>query len=230
MGCFRRAWSVFVERDLVRWVLVHAGLILEIGKKWPTCGLLAPLVDDGWPGIRLAPPGVETHLLGLPGFRIVVLLTPLVGALPAVMLAAAERAAQIPTPSVAGMRQKEDPAMLASSQAPSKVWLSLYSRPQQEVILQYKLPNRIIMIPSLAKFKTLPNLYGKFARFWLTIPICFCISSSYPIEANASTGGAGIFFLLGASVSGNWQYLPEVWIARAQKKATRKRKRRSPGS
>jgi len=182
----------------------------------PGCGLLAPLVDGGWPRIRLAPPGVETPLLRPSAVRLPVLLTPRVGALPAVMLAAAERAAQIPTPSVAGMRQKEDPAMPASRQAPSKVWLSLYSRPQQDVILQYKLPNRTIMIPSLAKFKTLPDLYGKFARFWLMIPICFCISSSYPIEANASIGGAGIFSFSGTLLSCNWQYLPAMQILRPQ--------------
>ena len=124
------------------------------------------------------------------------------------MLPAAERAVQIPTSPVPGIGQKEYPAMFASRQAPSKVWLNPYSRPQQEVILQYKLPNRLIVIPALAKFKTLPDFYCKFARFWLIILIVFCISSSYPIEANASIGGAGIFFLPGSLLDGDWQVLP----------------------
>jgi len=83
-------------------------------------------------------------------------------------------------------------------------------------MLQYKLPNRIIVIPSFAKFKTLTDFYGKFARFSLMMLICFFMSSSYPIEAIASTGGAGIFFLPGSLVSCNWQDLPEVRILRAQ--------------
>ena len=146
------------------------------------------------------------------------------------MLPAAERAAKIPTSPISGMGQKEYPAMFASRQAPSKMRLNPYSRPQQEVILQYKMPNRIIMIPSLAKFKTLPDFYCKFARFSLIILIVFDISSSYPIEANPSIGGAGIFNLSGSSLACDWQDLPEVRIVRSQKKATRKRKTCSAGS
>jgi len=150
-------------------------------------------------GIRQASFGVEKLFLGLSRFRLSAPLRSLVGKVPAVMLPAAERAAQIPASPVPGISQKEYPAMFASRQAPSKVWLVLDDRPQTEVILQYKLPNPIIVIPSIAKFKTLTDFYGKFARFSLIILIVFCISSSYPIEANASTGGAGIFFLLGSS-------------------------------
>jgi hypothetical protein len=73
------------------------------------------------------------------------------------------------------------------------------------------------VIPSLAKFKTLTDFYCKFARFWLIILIVLDMSSSYTIEANASTGGAGIFYLPGSSVSCDWQDRTEVRILRAQK-------------
>ena len=179
-------------------------------------GLLGQLIVTGWARIRQASLGVEKFFLGLSGFSFVAPLRSIVGELSAVMLPAAKRAAQISTPLVPRVGQKEYPAMLASRQASSKVWLVLDDRPQTEAILQYKLPNPIIVIPSFAKFKTLTDFYGKFARFSLIILIVFCISSSYPIEATGSTGGAGIFFLLGASVSCNWQDLPEVWIVRAQ--------------
>ena len=132
------------------------------------------------------------------------------------MLSAAERAAKIPASPVPGIGQKEYPTMFASRKTVSKVWLGLQDRPQQEVILQYKMPNRPIVIPSSAKFKTLPDFYGKFARFSLMILIVFDMSSSYPIEAYASMGGAGIFSLSGTLLSCNWQDLPEVRIARAQ--------------
>ena len=85
------------------------------------------------------------------------------------------------------------------------------------------------MIPSLAKYKTLTDFYGKFARFSLIILIVFCIPSSYPIEAIASIGGAGIFFLLGPSVSCNWQDMPEVRIVRAHWKGCSKKKECSGG-
>jgi len=67
-----------------------------------------------------------------------------------------------------------------------------------------------------AKFKTLTDFYGKFARFSLIIWIVFCIPSSYLIEAKASTGGAGFFYLLASTANCNWQDLLEVRIVRAQ--------------
>jgi len=145
------------------------------------------------------------------------------------MLPTAEWAAQISASSVPRIRQKEYPAMFASRQASSKVWLVLDDRPQTEVILQYKLPNPIIVIPSFAKFKTLTDFYGKFARFSLIILILFCISSSYPIDAIASTGGAGIFFYLGYEMRCNWQDLPKVRIVRANRKVCLEKKERSVG-
>jgi len=213
MGCLRRDWSVIVEGDLIRWV--HTGRISRV-VKWTTRGLLGRLVVSKWARFRLASFGVETLLLGLPGFRLVVPLRSLGGELSAVMLPAAERTAQIPTSTISGVGQKEYPAMFASCQAPSKMRLGLQDRPQQEVILQYKMPNRLIVIPSFAIFKTLPDFYYKFDRFSLMMLICFFMSSSYPIEATASTGGAGIFCLSAISLSCNWQDQTELRIVRAQ--------------
>jgi hypothetical protein len=82
------------------------------------------MVVTGWARIRQAPLGVEKFFLGLSGFSLVVPLRSLGGELSAVMLSAAERAAQIPTPPVPGIGQKEYPAMFASRQAPSKMRLS----------------------------------------------------------------------------------------------------------
>ncbi len=126
MDGFRRDWNAFVERSLC----LHAGLISRIGKKGPARGLLGQLVVTGWARIRQAPLGVEKSFLGLSGFTFVAPPRTIVGELSAVMLPAAERAAQIPTSPVSGVGQKEYPAMFASRQVPSNMWLSPQSRPQ----------------------------------------------------------------------------------------------------
>jgi len=97
---------------------------LEIGNKWSARGLLGQMVVTGWVRIRQAPLGVEKFFLGLSAFSLVAPLRSLVGKVSAVMLPAAERAAQISTPSVPRISQKEYPAMFASRQAPSKMRLS----------------------------------------------------------------------------------------------------------
>jgi hypothetical protein len=93
-------------------------------------GLFGQLIVTGWARIRQAPLGVEKSFLGLSGFAFVAPLRTIVGELSAVMLPAAERAAQIPTSPVSGVGQKEYPAMFASRQVPSNMWLSPQSRPQ----------------------------------------------------------------------------------------------------
>jgi hypothetical protein len=126
MDGFRRDWNAFVERSLC----LHAGLISRIGKKGPTCGLLDQLAVSRWARIRQAPLGVEKSFLGLSSFAFVAPLRTIVGELSAVMLLAAERAAQIPTSPVSGVGQKEYPTMFASRQVPSNMWLSPQSQPQ----------------------------------------------------------------------------------------------------
>ena len=96
-----------------------------IGKKWTTRGLLGPLVVTGWARIRHAPFGIELSLLVFTFFRSIVPVGSPGGALSAVMLPAAERAAKIPTSPISGIGQKEYPAMLASRQIPSKMWLGI---------------------------------------------------------------------------------------------------------
>ena len=120
MGCLRRDWSAFVERSLC----LHAGLISRIGKKGPACGLLDQLAVTVFKFAEYRWRSGKKFFLGLSGFAFVAPLRTIVGELSAVMLPAAERAAQIPTSPVSEVGQKEYPAMFASRQVPSNMWLS----------------------------------------------------------------------------------------------------------
>ena len=110
------------------------------------------------------------HLFSLPSF-----LAPIVGhaapdrLAPPVLLAATKWATKILTPhslhvfapGVAGVAEKEDPAMPATLEASSQVGLVFQGRPQQQVILPHQRSGLVPMTPVLAKLKLLLDLACK---------------------------------------------------------------------
>jgi len=69
--------------------------------------------------------------------------------------------AHIFAPGVAGIGEKEDPAMPASLQASSQLGLGFLNRSQQQIILQHQKSDLFPVIPLLTKLKMLRDPYCK---------------------------------------------------------------------
>jgi len=69
--------------------------------------------------------------------------------------------AHIFAPGVAGIGEKEDPAMPASLQASSQLGLGFQNRSQQQIILQHQKSDLFPVIPLLTKLKMLRDPYCK---------------------------------------------------------------------
>ncbi|MGO9270424.1 MAG: hypothetical protein ACLQOO_09260 [Terriglobia bacterium] len=119
--------------------------------------------------------------------------TPLVGTLPAVMPAATKRATQVPPASVAGMREKANPAVNAGNEALLKFGMGLQGRVQRRLILPDKRLGAIVLMPIYAKCETLLEGNGKKAKLSVIIWIVLFTTSSYLIDAIASRGRARLF-------------------------------------
>jgi len=136
---------------------------------------------------------IEAFLLLPSDGRLIVGGTPLAGTLPPVMLPAAERTTQVPPTSVAGMRKEPNPAVRAVSDAAAKLGMGLQDRVQRGLILPDKRPGAIVLVPIRAKREKLLDGYGKKARLSVTMRMLLDTPSSYPLDANASRGGARFF-------------------------------------
>lgn len=109
------------------------------------------------------------------------------------VLAAAELAAEIQPARVARMRKEADPAVAAAHRAVLQIRSVPQRGIQRDLILTNERLGAIVLVPILAKSENFRDGYRKIIRFSVKMSIVWCISSSYPLDANASRGRAGIF-------------------------------------
>jgi hypothetical protein len=142
---------------------------------------------------QLASFAVETLLVPSALGRSIVLLAPRVGALTATVLPTAKLATEIQPARVAGMREEANPAVAAAHCATLQVRTVSQDGIQRDLILTNERLGAIVLVPILAKGKNFRDGYSKTTRFSVKMLIVFGIPSSYPLNAQASRGRAGIF-------------------------------------
>ncbi|MFO1498487.1 MAG: hypothetical protein U1G07_08865 [Verrucomicrobiota bacterium] len=106
-------------------------------------------------------------LLHLAPLVLVVGGAPLVGLTLAMGFPASERTAQVLTRGVPRVREKEDPAVPTSLQAPAQLRLVLNNRSQQHVAAENQSDNWAVPIPICGEPKMLPDRYCKKPKTWL---------------------------------------------------------------
>jgi hypothetical protein len=122
-----------------------------------------------------------------------VLLASLVRLLATMVLTATERAEEIPPIRISRMRQEANATVAAGDRTACQTGMIAQDGIQRDLILTNKRTDAVVLMPIRAKRKEFPDGYDKNARFSVTMLIRFCMSSSYPFDANASSGRAGIF-------------------------------------
>lgn len=142
----------------------------------------------------LAAQAVKTFLVSASGVGAIVLSTPLIGPLPTMVLAAAERAAEILAARVTGMRQETYPAVATANCAVLQIRTIAQDGIERVLILTNKRIGVVVLVPVLAKRENFRDRYNKIARFSVKMLIGFCMSSSYSLDAKASRGRARIFY------------------------------------
>ena len=110
------------------------------------------------------------------------------------VLSAAKGTAKILPFRVAGMREEANPAVAAPHCAALQIGTIPQGRVERQLILTNKRTGAVVLVPILAKRENFPDGYSKTARFSVTIWIFFCISSSYLLDAKASSSRARIFY------------------------------------
>jgi len=142
---------------------------------------------------RLGAPAVETFLVPSPLGRLIVFSAALVAPLAAMVLPAAERTAEIPTPGIAGMCEEANAAVAAVHRAVPQRRMLPQDGVQGQLILTNERLGAIVLVPILAKSKNFRDGYSKRDRLSVKMLIVLCMSSSYSLDANASRGRARIF-------------------------------------
>jgi hypothetical protein len=117
----------------------------------------------------------------------------LVRALLPMVLPAAEGAAQIETPGVAGIGEKPNPAVATAHDTAIQIAIVFQGRVECHLILTNKRTSAIVLVPILGKKENLLDGYGKKAKFSVTMRSSLGISSPYLLDARSSRGGARIF-------------------------------------
>ena len=133
--------------------------------------------------------GIQPPLLQLPGWRAVIGHAALVGAALAVVPAAAKRAPQVPPAGIAGIREKPNPTVRAADHAGPHLGVRLQHGIQHRLVVADQRLRLMILVPVWPKRENLLDRDDKKARFSVTIENDFCTTSSYPIDAKASSGG-----------------------------------------
>ena len=147
---------------------------------------------SGW-NLRVLAAGVETLLPPSSLGGTIVRGTPLVRTLPAMVLSAPERTAQVPPACVAGMRQKANPAVDAVHDALLKFGMRHQHRVKRRLILPNKRLGAIVLMPIRAKREKLVDRDDKKTKLSVIMEIALHTPSSYLIDANASRGRARFF-------------------------------------
>lgn len=143
--------------------------------------------------MRMAgPPTVELLLFPSSGRCLVVSRRALTGLLLTVMLAAAERTAQITSAGIARMRQKANTAVGAMGDTPRQTRMVDQDRVERVLILTNKRINPLVQVPIFAKDKEIADGDDKKASDSVTISN-LDTPSCYFIDAKASRGSARFF-------------------------------------
>jgi hypothetical protein len=109
------------------------------------------------------------------------------------VLTATERATEIPPIRIPRMRQEANSTVAAEDRAACQIRTTAQDGIQRDLILTNKRTNTVALMPIRAKRKEFPDGYDKNVRFSVRMQIPLFMSSSYPFDANASSGRAGIF-------------------------------------
>ena len=104
---------------------------------------------------RPAPFAIEMFLFPSTGGRSIVLLAPRVGALPTMVLSAAELAAQIPAPRVAGMREESNPAITAPHRTTTQIRTVSQDHVKRQLILTNKRIGALALVPIFREMEDL---------------------------------------------------------------------------
>jgi hypothetical protein len=169
-------------RQTHRTPLQETGHHAQLREHWPGPGRreLGHRRRRRWRASRgFAALGVERPLLLLARLIPVVGRTALAGLMPAMRLPTAEGTAQIATPRVARVREKEDPAVPTAGQAPAQPRLGAEHRSQQRVIREHQGDHRTASIPIGDEPKLRRDLDCQKPRFWLWTPTTFKRPLSY---------------------------------------------------
>jgi len=142
---------------------------------------------------RRAPLSIEMLLVPASLVGSIVPLAPLIGLLATVVLAAAERTAEITPIRVAWMGQKANAAMAAMDRTACQIRMIAQDGIQRQLILTNKRTGAVVLVPIGKKLKEFRDRYRKYARFSVKILRLVFTPSSYSLEANASSGRARIF-------------------------------------
>ncbi len=114
------------------------------------------------------------------------LSTPLVGSLTTMLLTATKGTAQVLTTCIARMSEEANPTVAAEYRAVRQIRTITQDGIQRELILTNKRTGAVVLVPILVKRENFRDGYDKIAKFSVKILICFCISSSYSLDAKAS--------------------------------------------
>jgi hypothetical protein len=122
-----------------------------------------------------------------------VLLATLVGLLATMVPTATELAEKIPPIRISRMRQEPNSTVAAVDRTACQTGMIAQDGIQRELILTNKRTDAVVLMPIRAKREEFPDGYDKNAKFSVRMLIRFCMSSSYSLDANASSGRPRIF-------------------------------------
>jgi len=109
------------------------------------------------------------------------------------VLTATELAAKVSPIRIPRMRQEANSTVAAGHRAACQTGVIAQDGIQRDLILTNKRTNAIVLMPIRAKRKEFPGGYDKNAKFSVRMLILLCMSSSYSLDAKASSRRAGIF-------------------------------------
>lgn len=126
---------------------------------------------------------------------------PRVAALATIVLAAAERTAEVLSTCIAWMREEANSTVATANRAVFQTGTNAQDGIERELILTNKRKGAVVLVPILAKRENFPDGYDKTARFSVKMLSGLSISSSYTLDAKASRCGARIFLCNGTEAT-----------------------------
>jgi hypothetical protein len=91
------------------------------------------------------------------------------------------------------MRQEADSTTVAVDRTACQIRMLAQNGIQRQLILTNKRIGAVVQMPFFGIRKEFPDGYDKNARFSVRMLIVLCMSPSYLLDAQASSGRAGIF-------------------------------------
>ena len=109
------------------------------------------------------------------------------------VLTATELAAEVSPIRIPRMRQEANSTVAAMDRTACQIGMIAQDGFHRDLILTNKRTSAVGLMPIRAKRKEFPDGYDKNARFSVRMLRLLCMSPSYSLDANASSGRAGIF-------------------------------------